>query len=535
MADSLVKSILDLKHPAYEANLARWQRAERRLRAGEPATAELAPFGFETPDGEEHTRRKTRAVCLPLMHETARKFVDSVSRESPRPGEAHTDRGLSFGTLGTVRPALGGVVEGTDDGNAPAVTGTGLTAASRAEMVWTNADGTGDDGAPLETWLDGVHRRSMATGFRWVGVETPPRDPAKTYTAADDDGPLRPYAVEFSPTQTPYWRHDHGTLQVLHVVLSVRDPQLVDGRLVDKPETRHLLYVREGFDRFGERFKAGGWWLFTDDGDTLAEGTWEATGGAVPFTRFFYERDPQDPTGARAGLDEVGSIQTGLMDLESAARHDAHVRSSGLIIITNVTKEAHAKGAKQLVGGSNFVGIETNPESTGTPSIHDMASVSASTAVTEEIDRLFAWFKSIATKELTTAPDASGVAKQVEYEAEVSPRLAHMAKMREEALAFLLRMFELRWGGPGTTPTSFVRFPREYSLEPALSRVLKAAEVIQATGVSSPTISAKLADAALAEAGVVLSEAERTVVRDEIQQGATRAAQARAAADDLLG
>jgi len=530
MANAFVAEILKLRHPAYEADLDRWRRAELRLRAGEPATGELAAFSWEEDGGTSHTARKEKAVALPLMHETARKFVDSVSREAPKPGEAQPDRALSLGTLGEVRPALGGYGEAVAEG-------TGITRASRAELLWTNVDGVGDDGAPLDTWVDGVHRRAMATGFRWVGVERPQKEPGRTYTGADDDGALRPYAVEFSPAQTPYWLIQRGTLQVLHVVLTDRTPRVENGHVTDAETTRHLLYIREGFAAFGDRFKVGGWWLFKPDGDPVTdgagnalEGRWDgvtgpATGGAIPFARFFYERDPQAPSGARAGLDEVGSIQTGLMDLESAARHDAHVRSSGLILVAGVGHEAHKVAAQQMSSGSNFVAIPGDPASTSSPSIHDMGSVSASEAVTSEIDRLFAWAKAIATKELTTSPDASGVAKQVEYDAEVSPRLAHMAKMRQEAVAFLIRMFELTWGGPGTTPTGYVRYPRRYSLEGALDRVLRAIDSLAQAGVKSPTLLAKAAETALAEAGVGLTEAERATVAEEVRASAERAAQ----------
>ena len=470
------------------------------------------------------------------MHETARKFVDSISREAPKPGEASPQRALSLGTLGTVRPSLGGYGE-------PESEGTGLFDASRAELIWTNVDGTGDDGASLETWVDGVQRRAMATGFRWVGVERPPRPdgggsgPGGAYTAADDDI-LRPYAVEFSPTQTPYWLIQSGTLQVLHVETVARTPREKNGAITDAEETRHLLYVREGFAGFGERFEVGGWWLLKPDGDTIAEGRWDgvsggATGGAIPFQRWFNERDPQAPSGARASLDEVGSIQVGLMDLESAARHDAHVRSSGLIIVTNVAQDAHKTGAAQMASGSNFVGVPGDPATTGGVGVHDMGSVSASGAVTAEIDRLFSWAKAIATKELTTSPDASGVAKVVEYEAEVSPRLAHLAKMREEGLGFLLRMFELVWGGPGTSPTSAVKYPRRYSLEGALDRVLKAIDAMRAAGVTSPTLLTKASETALAEAGVGLTQEEKKAVEAEVRASADQAAQ-RTALDDLL-
>ena len=526
MADALVASILALRHPAYEAFLPRWQLAETRLRAGRAAAEELAPFPSEVEDGQAHTSRKERAVCLPLMHETAREFVDSVSRQAPRPGEAQADRALSLGTLGSVRPELGGFGEPTDDG-------TGITSATRAELLWTNADGTGDDGASFETWIDGVQRRAMATGFRWVGVEAPPRDPERVYTAADDDTVLRPYAVEFSPAATPYWLVERGTLQVLHVVTTSARPKLNGSKVEAKDETEHLVYIRAGYDGFGDRFKAGGWWRFKPDGDERASGAWTSTGGAIPFCRFFYERDPQSPTGARAGLDAVGSIQTGLMDLESAARSDAHVRSSGVIVVAGVSKEAHKAASAQLAAGSRFVGLEAPPASTGKPAIHDMGSVSASGAVTAEIDRLFAWAKSVASLELTSGPNASGRARETEYEAKASPRLAHMGRMREEAVAFLLRFFELRWGGPGTTPTSAVRYPRRYSLASATERLVSAIDALSASGITSPTLAVKAAEAALSDSGVALTTGEKRAVEDEARASATVGARDRAL-DDIL-
>lgn len=539
MADQFVTEILGLRHPAYERYRERWERAERRLAGGEPVTEELTHFDWEEVDGAHHKKRKGRAVYLPLPHETARKFVDSIAREAPKPGEAHPDKSLSFGTLGTVRPALGGV---RTEGSAPADEGTGITEATRAEMVWTNCDGTGDDGAPWDPWWDGVQRRAMSTGFRWVGVEAPRRKPV---SQADEDRGLRPYAIEYSPLQTPYWHFSNGTLQVLHVELSERRPRLKDGKVTDEAETRHLLYVRAGFEGFGDRFKVGGWWVFTADGDPVmnetgepAEGRWDSTGGAIPFTRFFYERDPRDVSGARSGLDEVGAIAVGLMDLESAARHDALVGGGRTIWAVGVGQNAHKTATDQLNGGSRFIGVPGDPSVTYSPTIHDMAAADASGAIEKEMDRLLAWAKQIATKELTTSPDASGVAKQVEYDAEVSPRLAHMARMREEAQAFVLRMFELRWGGANTSPSSAVRYPRRYSLEKALDVVLRAIEAITQAGASSATLITKAAEAAVVEAGLALTDEESAQVRQEIAASAEAAAnrqqQARALEDDLL-
>src|SRR5690606_21022242 len=146
--------------------------------------------------------------------------------------------------------------------------------------------------------------------------------PGRVYTQADEQRGMRPYLIEYSPLQVPYWDHQLGTLHCMRVEFERRVPRVENGRFTDEPVKQHLLYVREGFTGFGERFQGGGWWLFDDEGDVVKDaagnelhGTWEKTKGAIPAIRFYYERDHRGQ--ARGGLDEIGAIAVGLMDLES--------------------------------------------------------------------------------------------------------------------------------------------------------------------------------------------------------------------------
>ena len=512
MPDSLAKQIIGKTHPIYDEHESQWEEAERRLEGGAKVREELTPFEFEDAEDTEgsYAKRKSKAIYLPLPKETAEKFVGTLNGKAPLPGE-----GLSFGQMGTVRPEFGGSEEQEAEE-------AGSAELTQAEQVWQSADSAGTDGSNWRLFFDRAQRGAMATGWRWILVAGPAQRPD---TRQDELDGKRPYLVEYSPLNVPYWHYESGTLQAIRIEVTQRRPRVEAGKLTDEEETVHYVYVRPGFEGFGDDYKAGGWWKYDKEGEELGSGSFQ-TGGEIPVARFFYERGQQfEPNSSppSSGLDEVGSIASALMDLESAGRNDALEGGSRKIFAVGIKKDAHKGVLKQMKGGSRFIGVEGDGEGSK-PALHDMASVSASEAIDNTMDRLFAWARMIATKELATSPDASGKARQVQYEAEVSPRLAHMAIMRMEIETWAIHMFERRFGY--ADPTGRSTWPTKYDLQSALEKILKLFEALSRLRVSSPTLASKAALQAAEDADVELDEEETAAVREELQSSADRNAQA---------
>jgi len=518
MANSIAKQIIGKTHPVYDEYRAQWAQAERRLEGGAAVREELTPFEYENADDTngQYAARKSKAIYLPLPRETAEKFVGTIAGEAPLPGG-----GLSFGGLGGVRPDFGGSEE--QEGASPGGEKT------RAEQVWQSADSTGSDGSNWRQFWSRAQRGAMATGWRWILVAAPTDGPD---TRADELDGQRPYLVEYSPRDVPYWYYENGALQVVRIETTTRRPRVEGGTLTDAEETEHLLYVRPGFEGFGNQFAEGGWWTFDGEGTELASGDFQ-TGGEVPVARFFYQRGQEfDPNSSppRAGLDEVGAMASALMDLESASRHDSLEGGSRKVFALGVDRTAHETAVEQMQKGSRFIGIPGD-EKGSTPSLYDVASASASEGIEKNMERLFGWARMIATKELATSPDASGRAREIEYAAEVSPRLAHMATMRTEIVTWAIHMLERRFGVD--EPTGRASYPQTYDLRSLLDKITGLFEALSRMNVTSATLASKGALAAAEDADLGLDEEETDRVREEIESSAGRDAQRSALASDL--
>ena len=502
---------LKTKHPLFEANLERWKRNESRLQGGEAVRSELARFSFEQPGSENYKARRDAAYYVNLPARMMEKFVGALSREAPRPG-----KGLEFGTLGEVREL-------------PAQPLT------RAEQVYFNLDGTGSDGCSWTAFFDAVQRRAGATGHRWLLVDVPsvPEERRGSLTLADEQRGQRPYVVEFSPTQVPNWHVERGTLMWLRIEVEERRPRMTagsggkDGKYTDKPETVHYLFVRSGYDVFGSKYSNGGWWKYDKEGTQMGTGDWTATAGEIPIVPLFYERSSE--TFSRGGLDALSALAVSMMNMNSAADHDAMVSGSRRIFALGVDGGAHKTVSSQIADGSLFIGVPAVGIEGKTPSLHDTGSASANAAIESRIEAKWKQAAFLAMDELKSGASASGLSRQVEFLDTKSPRLALMAREREAAENAALRFLQLRWG---LKADGRVTWKTEFDLRPVVDEVRDLFSLMTEAGVSSPTLSSELVASAVKEKGLTAGTGvDLEAIKEEMKASQERRQQS----DSLLG
>jgi hypothetical protein len=185
------------------------------------------------------------------------------------------------------------------------------------------------------------------------------------------------------------------------------------------------------------------------------------------------------------------------------------------------------------LGGGIWVPIPSEP---GTkPEVFDTGSVSASGAIVAAMNTTLDLIERYVVRELSTSPDASGRAREVELIAGNSPRLAHMAGNMEEAQRATLRFLEQRFGTG--SPSASVTWPREFDLRTTAQKVRDAIDAMRASSATSPTLSADLVMQAVRAAGISLTTAEgeptEDVVRKELEESLSRAGRATSLESEL--
>ena len=479
----LVKSIISKVHPEYERKEAAWERNERRFQAGDDVYDELTKFRWEdstrriederdaskvtAADTRGYAQRKSRAVFPELPATAAEKFVGTIFSKEPA---------IDYGSLGQVR----------DD-----PTGT----PTKAEIIFENADGTGHDARTFMTFWSDALQHAMATKFRWVLVEAPRQKPN---TQADELAGLRPYFVEYSPLDVPNWLFERGTLQFARIELEERKLQVEDGELVDEMTTTHYLMVRKGFTGFGEEFARGGWWMFDKEGDPILDGEqeltgdWSATGGEIPLFRLYYERGTTRSDN-RTGITHLGNIAVSYMDVLSWMWHDAQVSGMRKRYFLGADPDQWSEIQKHELEGGVDVPVPPKVSDTGevggNVSIFDTGSISAHGALETLLEKYMELATQTIMRELTTAPDASGESRRVEFLQGNSPRLAHMAANLEEAMNIGLHFLEMRWG---SQPTGSVTWQKQFDLKTVLQKVREFFELLRLSGAKSPTLESRL-------------------------------------------
>lgn len=492
---------------ARNKGLGPWQRNERRLRGGDDALEELAPFDWER-SGEgasSYQARKAQATYINFPDLLVTTVVGHLFRQAPTP-----EKGLSMGGLGNVR-------EAGDRAGEP----------TRAELAWFNCDGVGNDGSQWETFWKAQARLAMATGHRWIFVESSakaPRIPGLP-TAQDELEGRRPYLLPLAASAVTNWHYEEGRLAFAVVRVPDRRPRLQDGKLIGNgAELGYLLLVRAGFQGFGEEYSAGGWFLFDHERKpTDRKGTWERTRGEIPLVPLFYERDSGSedrPAISRSAITELGQIAVSYMNLSSAADYDAWEAASSVQIVSGADVIGFNTMIDQMARGTRWAPLpspQAHPETK--PEIHDGSSGSVAAEVFDKrLKQKFEEAKQAALQEATQAPESSGESKRAGFAENTAPRLASFAAEIEQAMNGVLHFLELRWGV--TSPSAWCEWPREFDLAPLNEDIDEIFSLQERAGVKSPTLISELLAQAVRGKRLIVDRETMAVVEAELTVGA---------------
>lgn len=471
---------------------------------------ELTPFKGE--DTDHYAMRQAEAEYLPLPERHASILAGHLRRVAPAP---------NFGTMGEVRARA-------DIRGAP----------SLAELFHYNADGIGADGSQYPAFCDGVQVRACATGLRWTLVEMPPppagRAPDAPVTARERAAGHRPYLVEFSPLRVPIWEYDRGRLDWAVARVPVGRAAMVDGVWTRPPETLgYYLFVRAGFAGLGDRFAAGGWWLFDGErqlvtqtvrrvaGDGVvslipqdAHGTWARTRGQIPLVPLLADDTPgttDRPALGRSLTMELGQLAVGLMNRVSERDYNARQAAKSVkyllgadpknVAAFNLTAEMHESGAILIpVVAYEAPNADGNGSKWIVPQIYDSASGAVETGVYQTIiDSKLATAREIMVRQVSAGLDASGRSREAAFGEATSPLLARMAQRREGWENALIHFAELRAGA--TEPTGSVTYPTEFDLAPVVDDIDATLNTLRLAQLRSPTLEARLVRRAAEERG----------------------------------
>jgi hypothetical protein len=495
---------LDSTHPLWDTWKDFWLRQERRLFGGEAVKGELDRFSSEQESvkggNDRYVSRQRQATYLNFPDVAATAFVGQLSKQAPQP-----DAGISFGALGTVRPR--------DKRTTRAL--------SRAEMLWYNVDGVGNDGSQWIPYWDGVTKRAKATGHRWMFAEAPDQVPLNSEQELEG---LRPFMVEYSPYQVRNWHYVRGQLVWAIIRTPMRNPRIDEGGklLGNTYEDGYYLLVQQGWDGFGSPYNEGGWWLLDPDQVEVGHMPWANTLGKIPLWVHFYEqtKGPTDlPAMSRSGLAEVGNVAVSYMNQSSARDYDAWDAAKSLLFALGISQQGWDLLKKLMYEGSEILPVlgELNPVSGQAAPI---AMFDGSTgAVTADVFKTLLDQKIVEARELSNyearvAPDASGISQQSKFAQVMSPRLSLMASNREQSENTALYFLSQRWGV--TDPQAHTTWIRDFELLPLTDDIDKMFETLKLAQAKSPTLTAEMIVLAAKKRGLITDEKLETTVRSEL-------------------
>ncbi len=498
---------LDSEHLMYAANKLTWEKNERRLRGGDYVLTELRRFAWEEEAGASIKEREAEATYINFVAAFADIMVGHLFREAPAP-----DEGLTFGTLGRVARA-----NANDD-------------PSRAEQVYYNSDGEGNDGSQWNTFWSEEMKWAMATGHRWILVDAPAQQPRHR---ADELKGLRPYLQSFSPLAVPLWHYDQGRLA--YAVVRYKDfaPFFnANGDLVvSNTGLWYLLLVRRGYEGLGPEWAEGGWWKFDPEKAQLDHGTYDATDGEIPLFPLFYQRDKVVSI-SRPGVTELGQVAVSYMNLSSAADFDAWDSAASIQFLLGATAEVHNLVVAKLKEGSRIVPVPATGEG-NIPAIADSNAGAVPAGVFDtRLNRKMVEADRLASMEASVEPGSSGASKRAGFVDTKAPRLALMAGEIESAQNNAIYFFEKFFGA--AKPTGAVKWPRQYDLVALSNSITELFNMLGLVQAQSPTLIVRAVVAFLKERQIVTDERDLAVIAQELEGHlATKRANAQAFQDRL--
>lgn len=496
---------LDAKHSIFVAHESAWKREERRLEGGDGILSELAQFKGE--NAARYDERKGQASYLNFGRIHASTLAGHLARVAPLP---------DFGALGEVR-------------DRKAISGQ----PSVAELLFYNVDGIGSDGTQWSAWWTDVEERAIATGHRWILVEMPPapagRSQDSPITNADVLAGHRPYLVEYSPLEVPFWDVSHGRLDWAVVrPPATRDPN--DRSWTASTVRGYYLLVRQGYEGLGPQFAAGGWWMFDQNKQLLVDesgreltSTWARTKGQIPLlplvagaSRGTTER----PAFSRSLTMELGQIAISLMNRISERNFDAADAAKSIKFILGAEKEGFNLIVDFLEDGAVVIPVvgvvDTTTGKSTIPSIYDSsAGAVAANVFSTIIESTIAEAHEIMVRQVTSEPGSSGESKRAGFGEATSPLLAGLAQRRETAENSAIYFAELRAGAQ--RPAGFVTWPKEFEIAPIISKIDAMVERMAKLGALSPTLQAQLVERAAQDDGLwPAKDADQKSTREEL-------------------
>lgn len=497
---------LDEKHEVWEQNVDEWIQNERRLDGGRGVLTELRRFDHEksTTAGEGYQLRQDQAtyVNFPEM------FCDTIS------GHLLDNIGdINFGTLGEVQRKAGETVP------------------SRAEQMYYNVDGVGNDGSQLPAYIAAAWKRAAATGHRWHYVEMP-RGPGAGDRQTEIEG-FRPYVVEFSPIRVQNWEFIAGTLQWAIVRVPVIKRRITDGVFITGG-LGYMLLVKQGVDTFDaddERYKAGGQFFFDEGGEELKEmdATFEGTKGQIPMFPLFSERSKGNTEIAkisRCVITDLGNVAISYMNLSSAADYDAWDAAKSTQFIMGASKDSYNLAMKMFAAGSKFAPLEGVVNSAGQMSpvqIFDSSQGAVPAEVFKaRLEHKLEEARWLAAREAIGEPGSSGVSKVAGFGEAVKPRLVTFASELETWLNTLIYFFELRFAAG--EPSGNAKWNKEFDLVAVVDKINEQFNLEKLSGLRSPTLGAKAMVKAAEENGLIVGDDEESQkIRNEYEQAGAAA------------
>lgn len=496
----------------YDKHVNAWKREERRLYGGDAVINDTELLRWKGEESEFYDSRLGQAgyITLPKLH--VGTLVGHLSRETPIP---------NFAELGRVRKRE--ELRGTP---------------SFAELIWYNV-GIGSDGEELLPWLDGVNERALATGFRWILVELPSRatlTEIRQTGGRADEGPVtlqdvldgfRPYPVEISPIDVPFWQISNKRLDFANIRIKLVPTNLLDESLNVKTGTNgSYLLVRKGFSGLGATYARGGWWKYAESGELVDNGDWEQTQGQIPLFPFIGESSPgtsELPAIGRSLTMELGQIAVSLMNRISERNWNMMQAAKSENWIMGIKADEHAKVIKQQDLGSITIGVPPVLLDDGRVGIPTMWNSSAAlldaSAFEMVIKSGLEEAREIMVKQVTSTPDSSGRSKEAGFAEATSPLLARLASTRQQAINSLLYFMALRFGI--ANPTANVQIKRDFRLAPVLTDVDDMMLALKRSWLRSPSWEKFLLIKRGEEAGMLPeNRAERQTIVAELEDSA---------------
>jgi hypothetical protein len=467
------RQFLSSENDIHRAWLQTWRFLDAGMKGGVHVLNYLRRFEWEVEDGPAINARKQWATYMNFPDIFLSGIAGLINKKLPKP-----DQGLSFGTLGKVSTQR-------EAGNYQP---------TRADLIYYNADGIGNDGAEWDAWWTKRLKRAVGLGHVWIMEEAARWKMDRQKYFSDEIAGARPYLVEFGPDRVWDWHFEDGALQYAIIRLTARRPRVVADRFIGDNETNYLLFTRRGWDAFGGEYQGGGFWRYDSLGNEIVKGNWDKLDGEIPFHIFYGERDDEGgttdmPSISRPAINELVSLAIGYMNLSSAADFEAWDSAKGIEYIIGAHQDAFNLAMDKINKGSRFIPVPVM-EGAVDPRVQ---SSNMGTTPAQIFDSRFTAKREEAhgtgMQESASTPEASGVSKAAGFSEIKAPRLASYASEMQTTLNTSIPNLERRWGF--RNPQGFTRIPRDFDLLEVTDAISAAFTVATENQIESATFKSK--------------------------------------------